>query len=326
MPTEAQNRKLQYRRCQIVSNKKGTPLQTLLAQALKKFEHPSERQESLSERGMERRFINYAAQYRGMLCGNMVIYSQGAEQLLLRAKEIRQPGDAAASYPLEVLSAPDSDGTRREFLESIFYFCICGDHLLALQSRSLRLSAFEQYLDWILRKGGLLADEHRLFLADQASSAATAAITRSHVKSVSLGVPLLAAEADQTEERRARVKVGGPVVRALRELIGPKMDHMRLEDAIDGNIEANIELRWIRKTTEGAQDVLDSLAVAMRNLDPEDVNIRLNDGTSLRGNDLKLTVPVEVKIRNGIVEQASLFRVMREAMADMLENGVIKAA
>lgn len=323
MSTVTQGRNLQYRVARF-HNLKGV-LQPILSKALKAYDHPKDRLQPLDKEGTDHQLINYVSTQRGMLCGNMVIYSRGAAQLLMRTQEVKNAGDEASSYPLEAFDPPKAvGGARQEFLESILYFCISGNHILLMQARGLRAKAFEEYIRWLTHKAGTLTTEQDVMLADQPGSVAKKAIERSHVKAVSLGLPLLEAEAE-IENEQAKVRVGGRMVRALRELLGAKVDHMRLEDALNGNIEATIELRWSHQTTAPAQGVLDSLAIAMRNVEPDEVQIKLNDGTTVVGHDLKLVVPIKVTLRDNIVEQTSLFKEMRESMKKLLETGAIEA-
>jgi hypothetical protein len=149
------------------------------------------------------------------------------------------------------------------------------------------------------------------------------AIRRAHVKAVSLGMPLLDPAQARIEGSSAKLKLGGPIFQALRNFLGDKLDHMNLEDALDGNIQATIELKWAHSTTPDAQGVLDDIAVAMRNFDPDEVEIQLNDDTKVPGRELKLVVPIKVNIRDNIVEQTSLFKIMRETMKSLIEAETI---
>jgi hypothetical protein len=72
----------------------------------------------------------------------------------------------------------------------------------------------EQYLNWILRKAGELTDEQSLLLTGQPTLTAAAAIKKSRVKAVSLGLPLVASSAPTMENKKAKVTVAGPVVEA----------------------------------------------------------------------------------------------------------------
>lgn len=325
MATTTSTRSLHYRKARF-QNLKGKHLQSLLGAALKKLNHPTSRQQPLDHAGENHQLINYASTQKGMLCGNMFIFSKGAAQLLMRQQEVQAAGADAYSYPLEAIAAPTAGGAPAEFLESILYFCVHQDHVLVLQSRGLRASGFEQYVDWLLNKAELFSDEQAVMLVDQPKESASQAIQRAGVKAVSFGVPLVepADAKPGTKAGKAVVEVSEtPMIGALRKLLGPKLDHLRLEDALDGNIQATLELSWRRATTPKAQDVLDRIAVAMRNIDKENVEIALNGGNIVKGSDLQLVVPVPVTSRDRIVEQAALFKSMREKLTEMMETGQV---
>jgi hypothetical protein len=54
---------------------------------------PANRMESLDQSGPDQRMINYVASHQGMLCGNMLVFCKGAQQLLLRTKEVHIAGE-----------------------------------------------------------------------------------------------------------------------------------------------------------------------------------------------------------------------------------------
>lgn len=321
MASLSQKRELHYRVAKL--HKQKGPLQTLVTTALKQLGDPPERTQPLATTGTDYRLINYAYTHGSMLCGNMFVYSAGAAQLLMRAKVEHTAGAEAASYPLDAFTAPSQDGQKREFLESILYFCIHKNHVLLLQSRGLKAGGFEEYLDWLLEKAKLI-EPGQVVLADQPTPDAKRAISRSHVKSVSMGMPFIHAETStQPGQKSARINVDSFFVNAFKGLLGSKMDHLKLADALDGNIKATLELKWMRHTTAPAQNFLDEIAIAMRNVEPDDVAIELNNGAVVKGNELKLTVPVQVRVRNNIVEQTSLYKSMRESVKMLLESGTI---
>jgi hypothetical protein len=258
-----------------------------------------------------------------MLCGNMFIYSKGAAQLLMRQLEVEDSEAEANSFSLEAVSAP---GKNAEFLESILYFCVSGDHVLLLQSRALRASGFEQHVDWLLNKAELFNDRQAVMLVDQPKQTAAQAIQSQGVKSVIYGSSFVAETDTRPGARRGQAEVTiseTPVVAALRQLLGKKIDHLRLEDALDGHIEATLKLEWKQKTHSKAQTVLDTIASALRHVDKEHVEIELNKGGKITGSDLQMTIPVTVTTRNHIVDQAGLFKTMRDTMHDLIESGRI---
>lgn len=324
MATATSTRNLQYRKA--ILHSAGTKtLQTLLSVALKKLKHPVERQEPLDSQGENLQLINYAYTQRSMMCGNMFIYSKGAAQLLMRATEVEDSAAEANSFPLEAVSAP---GKGAEFLESILYFCVCGDHVLLMQSRALRANGFEQYVDWLLNKAELFTERQAVMLVDQPKESAAAAIKRHGVKSVTYGTSLVQEIDARAGARRGQAEVTiteSPIIAAIRNLLGQRIDHLRLEDALDGRIEARLTLAWKQSTTPKAQNVLDTIASALRHIDKEHVEIELNKAGKISGGELQLQVPVTVTTRNKVVEQAALFKIMRDKMSELLTGGQIGA-
>ncbi|MGO9718953.1 MAG: hypothetical protein ACLPV2_18485 [Steroidobacteraceae bacterium] len=324
MAIEEQERQLHYRRAKIRG--KSEQLHALLAKAVRTLKYPTDRLEPLSDSGPGRRFINYVSTHQGMLCGHVLTYSEGAPQFVLLAKPEEHTGDEAASYPLEVLLAQEKDGAKTEFLESILYFCMRGDNVLVLQSRGLRARGFEEHIDWILREAKIFEPENKIFLADQPKLTAARAIKQKGVKRVSIGIPMFDVEAALTsEDQKAQIKVAGPIVNALKSLLGAKFDELKLKDALNGNISATISLAWTRQTTGKAQNVLDQIAVAMRNIEADDVAIKLNRGGTIKGDQLKLLIPVTIKLKDGVVQQTSLFKAMRDALTTAIEENLIPA-
>jgi hypothetical protein len=322
---EDHTRNIQFRRAHILNLNNSETLQALLAQAVRSLKTPPQRLEPVDEEGPGRRFINYVASLQGTLCGHVLVYSEGAPQLLLREKAQQQgQNEEAASYPLEALAAQkEADGTKAEFLESILYFCIRGNNVLVLQSRTLRAKGFEQHINWILKKVGLLDDTQMVLLADQPKVTAASAIKRKGVKEVSIGIQMFEAEATMSEAKKAKIKVSGTILSTLKALLGAKANELKLEDALNGNISATISLSWSRQTTPEAQDVLDDIAIAMRNIDPDDVSIKLNGGMRVDGKELKLWIPIIVKVKDGVVQQTSVFKAMRDAMESSIKDKLI---
>lgn len=113
----------------------------------------------------------------------------------------------------------------------------------------------------------------------------------------------------------------------LRAALGEQWrQDLRLEESLDeANIHVNVEVKYIRKTTESAHRMLDSIAGAMRHAEPEDVKIELEGGTVLRGEDLKLTGHLSVDHYNGIADESDLYNQMTEWFLRGIKDGTISA-
>jgi hypothetical protein len=97
-----------------------------------------------------------------------------------------------------------------------------------------------------------------------------------------------------------------------------------LSDAVDGNIEVSLKIRYKRTTTEKAHKVLDNIALAVRNLDEDDVKLTLAGGGTVKGDELKLSAPISIQARDGIPNPDELFEKMREWLLQQIENQIIE--
>jgi hypothetical protein len=273
------------------------------------------------------RLINHHRQRSGMLFGNMFSYSDGTNQLML----IADPN--AESFPIEQIAPPaDKDGKRREFLESILYFGIYGNHVILLQSTGLRGKQFEQHINWLLLDTKMIGSNENVLLADHPSRATKDKITSVGVKKIVIGKPLVefmgeanvAATARQQRDKRLKFAPEGLGIDMLQRLIGDAgMRRLKLEDALDANLQISLEIKFKRTTTDEGQDLLDTIATSLRNIDVDEYYIDLNKGGRVEGNEIKLFTPMSVVTTNGLVDQSDLFTKMQQWLTSQLENGLI---
>lgn len=327
MARTTETRQLHYRKATV--NKAPGSFQSLLTRALRALDSPADRQEAVDAKGDSVRFINHAVTTQGMLCGNVLSFAKGAAHLLMSTTASRDSGAEASSYPLEALRAPNVAGQRAEFLDSMMFFCVKGDHSLFLQSRSLKAETFEEHAQWLLDHSKILTEQQAVMLSDQPSKNASAAIKKYGVKSVEIGMPLssdttVAPTRPTGTDSLTRNFAVTPSIRSfLASVLGDKLDGIRLEDALDGRIDATVELRWAYSIDEKAQRTLDRLAGALRHVASEQVQIHLNNGSTVQGKDLRLVRNVKVNTRDKVVEQTSLFRDMRTEMSELINSGAV---
>jgi len=262
-----------------------------------------------------------------MLYGQFLMYSKGSHPFLVAYE------DGAFEFELEEHKLPEKDdGKRREFLESIFYFAISGNHVVLAQSSALRARDFETYLNWLLHETHTLDQDNHLALSDHASSINREKIEKAHVKKVQLGSPLetkLATELSPKQQGRnaqaVRYVPTGRGFDVLRAALGDHwFDQVRLKDALDdSNLQVKLEVTYIRKTPEHAQQILDEIALSMRHAEADDVTIKLHGGGEIRGHDLKINGPTSVRAYNGMLDQDELYARMREWLEQKIAQGLI---
>jgi hypothetical protein len=303
--------------------------QARLASALAKLKTIGARKEQLGDSHSPSyiRSIIYHRNMQSVLFGILAGYERGTHQLTVA------DDDDAEMLTLDRVAPPLSEQRKRqEFLEGVCYFGAYKNHLIVVPSRALGVKPLENHANWLLQKAGTLKSNDRLGLSEQIAVATKDRIKESHVREIRVGAPLIQPLAEEPQDshgrrrgRTAEVEYGGFGVEVLQQLLGrEKLDKLRLVDAIDGNIEVSLRIRYRRTTHESAHKFLDNVALAIRNLDEDDVTLKLADGGTVRGDELKLSTPMTVDGRDGIPNPDELFSSMRDWLRGLLDGGTIE--
>lgn len=306
---------------------KGLTLQSLLqkAHSNKKL---VERIETLDSDGVLRRFINSFVPQNGMLFGQMLYYESGKDQTVVIVD------DTTNEYPVESLKLPRrKDGKNQEVLESVLYFGILDNHVVLAQSQALRARDFENHIHWLLWNcTKLLKDKEIVTLSDHPSPEARDKIEKSHVKKVLLGASLESEPEDEMETKevdhakKISFRPVGKGYDAVKAFLGEKWGKdIRLEEALDdANLQVNIEITYIRKTTATAHKLLDNIATSMRHAEPEDVKVYTDSGAVIKGNEIKLRADLNVTTHNGFVDSMDMYSEMHKWLEDRIKDGSIQ--
>lgn len=306
-------------------NAKNKPiLQTKLSESLSKLKKVGARKEKLGEDGRYVRAVIYHRNYAGMLFGILASYEKGTHQLTV------VDDDEAEMLTVDQVAPQESDDNKRqEFLEGVCYFGVSNNHVILVPSRALGAKPTEHYLNWLLTSAGLLESENRIALSDQIAQATKEKIRASHVKEVEIGAPLIEGKdtnlkSDVSNQKITAFEYGGLGIDILKQVLGSKFDSVSLSDAIDGNIEVTLKVKYKRATTENAHKFLDNIALAIRNIDEDEVKISLVGGGTIKGNDLKLSSPISAEAKDGIPNPDELFEKMRAWLLLQIENKIIE--
>ena len=299
-------------------------LQAKLGEALSKLKKVGARKETLTDDERYVRTIIYHRSYGNMLFGILASYERGTHQLTI------SDDDDVEMLTVEQVAPPKTaDNKRQEFLEGVCYFGVSINHVLLVPSRALGAKPMEHHVNWLLDKTGLL-DNNRVGLSDQITQVTRERIRTSHVKEVEIGAPFIdpheVGEESVTKGHRiANVEYKGLGIDILRHVLSQeKMDSLRLVDALDGNIEVSLKIRYKRTTTEKAHKLLDNIAIAVRHLDEDEVKLTLAGGGTIKGDELKLSAPISIQARDGIPNPDDLFEKMRLWLIQQIEGKIIE--
>lgn len=317
-------RTVHYKLVKMNPNKSN--LQELLRNTLNKAPKPKDRMELLGENNNLNRFINTKRNQDGMIFGEMVLYEPGRDQAIIVLDDLQD------EFPIENLPIPQrTDGKNQEFLDSILYFGILENHVVLLQSKSMRSRDFENHLLWLLNElTSSLPEGTEFYLSDQPTQEAKNQIEKMPIKKIKIGTPVVAdgkiGPETKTSMEASTFKYRiGRGMDILAAVMGPDWrKNFKFEDALDeANLRVNLEISYLRKTTQQAYEILENIATSMRHSDPEDVKVELVGGGIINGEDMKLSGKVSVNVINGVIDSSDLFKQMHSWLKSRIEEGTV---
>ena len=313
---------IQYKLARFTGTGEDLDLQSYIESALVQAKRPKDREENPCDEGMVRRVINSYIKKNGMIYGQMIRYEQGKDQTVVVLD------DNSEEYLVEHIPLnQENDGKRREVVESVLYFGVLENHVVLVQSQSLKARNFEKHLEWLMKQcTSVLPSENACYLSDQPSNETRKKIKKSPVKKVSLGTELNTIPNTINETKSKRYSPDGKGFDILAGVFGENWrDSLRLEDSLDeANLMVNLEVTYVRKTTEQAHKILDNIATTMRHLESGDVRIELKDGTVLKGSDLKMRGHINVDTHNGIADSSNMYDAMHQWLTDRITDKKVK--
>ncbi len=318
---------LYYKNASIVGIQKtlGDMLKEALSESSNR-KKASSRQESINDSG-DMRFINSYENYNGMFFSQLVSIEAGKIQSYLHLD------DESESYPikpvnLDLVEGKDLKATeklRREFLDSIIYFGVIGNHVAILQSSTLRSRQLESYLNWFLGTSccNILPENTPIILNDSITDEMRERITQSPAKEISVGSPIntkpvlpvnFSSDAGTTtlttNANVASVKhvLDQDDASLIKRFFGLNLTGKQFSDSLEkANLSLEMTLKFKNTTTKNGQQLIDQVATSLRHLDPEDYYIKLSDKSTIRGGELVVAGQITVQFTDsGAIDEAVL--------------------
>lgn len=314
---------LHYRYASFLHGKET--LQTLVTRALNKLSVVRERMEYLTDTETESRVVNNHPQYGGMQFGNLIYFERGSNKLLLSTDT------SVDELDVQQISPPPMNGKRSEFLDSILYFGILGNHVILLQSMALGSADLEEHLNWLLREATVIPDTQRVELIAAAKPDIRDAIAKKPIKSVKFGSPFLELDQALSNARppskvMTRLGVDGIGPAIMRAILGDEgFAKLKLDEVTqqDSNLKVVLEISYDRTTDADGQKALHSIARALRHIDSEEVALKIPGLGTVKGSDLKISDTVRLDSYSGLLNPNEVFPAMLEWITSLLRQGVV---
>jgi hypothetical protein len=333
-----------YKRVNFHAPVNGQDLKTMLETALNKRKTFGDRRQNVSSADNPIYHVvgSHTCEEKGFVFGTLMTYTPDTNPLCF------VEDDQAVDVVLEQVSAPETDdGKRREFLASMMYFGVIGNHMVLMQSQALKSAQLESYLRWYLHAAEVLEGTNTFQLIDTPSDSVKRKMKQGRgVRAIKLGgevlpptvmaprpekvvaVPVAPREvATQTTATAVATQENFGVLAALKTLMNPvQAAKINFEKLAGSNIELSVTLRYSRKTTEEGQKLMDSLGAALSHNDDVDTELELVGGGSIKGSDLKLTGPISVMSYDGQLSTSEVYEGLRQWLLQKVSADDLSAA
>lgn len=248
--------------------------------------------------------------------------------------------DQKGSFDVSAIAAQQKDGVKQEFLDSIAYFGILGNHVVLAQTRALDSRDFENYLNWMLKTAtGTIPSTDDLVLEDPAATKARKKHARSHIRGLTIGAPVRATQSDggvadgatsseNTTLSTSTYTLKGPGADVLRSILPDgAFDSLSLKSSLeDDHIEVSVTVRLKGKVdaSTSAERLLRTLGRATRHMDERDYKLELRNADGEFVNDsFKVRHPHTVKMTTsgGLVDEIDFCRKMARWLETIVTEG-----
>lgn len=97
------------------------------------------------------RFLNKSDTYKTILFGQLVLFEKDKSQSLLELSDNVKFYDINSITSNDIIIDGDKrSDKKREFVDSILYFGVLNNHVMIVQSTSLRARELEAHLNWLI--------------------------------------------------------------------------------------------------------------------------------------------------------------------------------
>lgn len=246
----------------------------------------------------------------------------------------------ATSLPLDMFQLPETaDGKQANFVDGYLFFGVTDNHVVLLQSASIRAIQLERHLNWLLQRRAHDHGAQIVTLMDHTPKATQKSIEKHHVKEVVLGGDFAAGlhhdnqpsgvlpPPDGGTQTASAKLMGTTAANTLRQLITPSdAAKLNLDELEEGSISYTLSIKYKRASAETGQRVLDGLATVFRNLDDTEAKIKLGGtGGEIHGDRLKMQGPARVEIYNGVPVFDQVIEEMRKWLLDKATSNELDA-
>lgn len=274
-------------------------------------------------------FINLHGNGGGHFFADLTHFTRGHMQALLERAE------NTPSLNVSQLPAPEG----REYLHSMMYWLVRGNHVMVLQSRSIGTKQLEEYLSWLLHERSQMVGQSAVVILDPVLDADEVGGDLEDISSIIIGGSPLAPppapppaqpqrgaeSAREVEEYRGLERKHAWATRmreVLRAVMNSDADVEQLLDSVpDGaDLDVVVQIGYKLRRREVSREPMQR---ALRNLPDGDIRAVSKSGRQ-SGRDIRLSYTARVLKEGSLLDPEDVERALREAYDSFVNNGKIQ--
>lgn len=251
-----------------------------------------------------------------MICGELCLFTPGKHQEIIKL-DMEATTCEIASVSNDVINQPDAD-KRSEFLNSIMYFGVKGNHVILAQSFALQAHSLELYFNKLFKKSGLFNEDDYIRLNDQIDPNEISKVNSADYVKIFSPLETKSVLNGRGEDKSYTLTPTGRLWSALttfladvsaismpQELVLPK----KLKS---GRIKGELTLKFPFKRNDDDTPFIGELANILRHTDNLEYEIGLasSGGGVMTNKTVKLHKDVTIKIFNSLIDKGYLFAEM----------------
>lgn len=306
-------------------------LQNLLTKALKKLK-VKQRHETTYEANINDvdappqewlRFVNSPRSLSGFQFGVLVLYSPGLHHMA-----VEHTDEEKDELDVTKLAPP----TGKRFMESPLYFGVRDNHVVLIQSKSLRNESLESHLNWLLHEAGVLIKGINVKLTDTIPNEVKKKLSKNSVKRIALKAPFFqytpteGSKKSPTEIIKSAAGIGMSMLQAV--LPTAKFDALSAKELMDTkDIQLTFEIKAVGKHADVSDnDVMRSLMEAMRHVDdPDMVFAEVKGVGTVKGSLMRVHDSRTVMALDGVLVVEEAYEAMRQWLESLIDTGAINS-
>ncbi|QKF98405.1 hypothetical protein HQK30_04045 [Aeromonas hydrophila] len=254
--------------------------------------------------------FSYCDTIGGMLCAEIVYVEPGRSIPIISKEDYDK--DALEYEALNFTG----DG-KREFLESVAFIGVVKNHIIVLQSKSIRLKDIEDYINALLQKTHNIPDESFIVLQANNQTIDNYTLKNKQVKNVKITLPLSITHDFSSREAAFDV---------LGVLLGQnRIDELRyLQGSNQGrSLDLDISIGYKYSTDQDNQQFLKHITQGLIDNRDESLTIELKGAGRLIGEQMQVKTDAYFIYSKSIIVRDHVFERMIEWLIELLEQGVI---